>query len=148
MRISDWSSDVCSSDLFLPDGCRQRGGKIFARAYQIAGVIAHPDENAPAAVRSYAQPQFIILGETARIEWQAALILRYLLKGSASKGAAHARRRDCGPNGFAHDQIFAMRLGELVAIMAGNPAGLLIRSEENTSELQSLMRISSAVFVL
>src|SRR3546814_17856440 len=76
MRISDWSSDVCSSDLparFLPDGCRQRGGKIFARAYQIAGVIAHPDENAPAAVRSYAQPQFIILGETARIEWQAAL---------------------------------------------------------------------------
>src|SRR3546814_15988468 len=67
-----------------------------------SGVIAHPDENAPAAVRSYAQPQFIILGETARIEWQAALILRYLLKGSASKGAAHARRRDCGPNGFAH----------------------------------------------
>src|SRR3546814_3088047 len=116
MRISDWSSDVCSSDLparFLPDGCRQRGGKIFARAYQIAGVIAHPDENAPAAVRSYAQPQFIILGETARIEWQAALILRYLLKGSASKGAAHARRR---------------------------------RSEEHTSELQSLMRISYAVF--
>src|SRR3546814_12488166 len=106
MRISDWSSDVCSSDL-------------FARAYQIAGVIAHPDENAPAAVRSYAQPQFIILGETARIEWQAALILRYLLKGSASKGAAHARRRDCGPNGFAHEQIFAMRLGELVPIMAG-----------------------------
>src|SRR3546814_18106104 len=90
MRISDWSSDVCSSDLydgcqrastitkahpplgktalpaepvpscqsdpchparFLPDGCRQRGGKIFARAYQIAAVLAPPAENAPAAVR-------------------------------------------------------------------------------------------------
>src|SRR3546814_15426067 len=69
MSISDWSSDVCSSDL--------------------------------------------------------------LLKGSASKGAAHARRRDCGPNGFAHDQIFAMRLGELVAIMAGTPAGLLIHERKH-----------------
>src|SRR3546814_18987224 len=108
MRISDWSSDVCSSDLFLPDGCRQRGGKIFARAYQIAGVIAHPDENASAAVRSYAQPQFIILGEKARIEWQAALILRYLLKGRASKAAAHARRSDCLPNALPHEQLVSL----------------------------------------
>src|SRR3546814_2447627 len=132
MRISDWSSDVCSSDLhrrkgrpfgagdeardfrdakkqdrgigaaqydgcqrtstitkahpppgktalpaepvpscqsqpsqparFLPDACRQRGGQIFARAYQIAGVIEPPEENATAAVRAEAKPQSIFLG--------------------------------------------------------------------------------------
>src|SRR3546814_19495527 len=60
--VPSCQSDPCHPARFLPDGCRQRGGKIFARAYQIAGVIAHPDENAPAAVCSYAQPQFRITG--------------------------------------------------------------------------------------
>src|SRR3546814_4301629 len=36
----------------------------------------------------------------------------------------------------------------LVAIVDGCPPGLEIRSEEHTSELQSLMRISYAVFCL
>src|SRR3546814_3014856 len=43
MRISDWSSDVCSSDLFSSDrhriGCGKRGHSLFARLFR------HPDNH-------------------------------------------------------------------------------------------------------
>src|SRR3546814_3222501 len=46
------------------------------------------------------------------------------------------------------DPSVPLRLAEL-ALEAGLPAGILnVRSEEHTSELQSLMRISYAVFCL
>src|SRR3546814_6228860 len=48
-------------------------------------------------------------------------------------------------------QVGFLRLGDLLELLAGDLAHLLgvgTRSEEHTSELQSLMRISYAVFCL
>src|SRR3546814_1301842 len=91
MRISDWSSDVCSSDL------GQRIGAIFCREASDRG-----------------------------------------------KGIPVARlavKNGCG------DDVAELEVnGTVVAVHSRHSA--LIRSEEHTSELQSLMRISYAVFCL
>src|SRR3546814_7986108 len=110
MRISDWSSDVCSSDL---PARRQRQRGCLART---------PDQDRRGAhlqIRRRARP-------AARAETRG--------------GAVAARLRRARQGGAAAD---APR-------MEFRRAALLprIRSEEHTSELQSLMRISYAVFCL
>src|SRR3546814_8884500 len=96
MRISDWSSDVCSSDL------------------------------------------------TPFKQWQGAAKIapqRQLVGGPGFRSAPLGRKRQGG--------------GEITQHSPGLPLGralktqlALLRSEEHTSELQSLMRISYAVFCL
>src|SRR3546814_1478484 len=85
MRISDWSSDVCSSD--LPRG-------------------------------------------------QGGFDQRGFLPGAFPRPADHARRADRGSDGPGRRRA------------DGRDDGPARRSEEHTSELQSLMRISYAVFCL
>src|SRR3546814_8306208 len=99
MRISDWSSDVCSSDL----SPRQRH--------------AGPDGNDHRRIRRTRQ--------AARDRYRAAPAeaLRHLRR-SIQPGVANADR--------------CRRVRDLPRA----------RSEEHTSELQSLMRISYAVFCL
>src|SRR3546814_8263148 len=99
MRISDWSSDVCSSDLPFPRTRSHAPGRTRRRAHGQAG--------------SGLQAQH----RRARIRVRAARLLE-----------RHGRYE---PNSFdANDDAVACR------------------SEEHTSELQSLMRISYAVFCL
>src|SRR3546814_4033274 len=92
MRISDWSSDVCSSDLHAR-------GPLLARRHERR---LHPR-------RLPAQP-----------------------------GPGRRARRAAGPD----------RPADGLRRAAGGPGGPAGRSEEHTSELQSLMRISYAVFCL
>src|SRR3546814_2899055 len=89
MRISDWSSDVCSSDLIHAEHARLKA----------------------AGVDFISPPQHLALG-----------------------GVTSCYFYD--PDG---------NIVELQEIHAGSPVR---RSEEHTSELQSLMRISYAVFCL
>src|SRR3546814_1548625 len=102
MRISDWSSDVCSSDLVLVSG----------------------------------------------MEGDDALPIR----ANARVAAASLRRGSCasyelGPGRSAY--LVSAEGRVRVNGEAANPRdGVAIRSEEHTSELQSLMRISYAVFCL
>src|SRR3546814_10783942 len=104
MRISDWSSDVCSSDL---------AAAIFAGASE--------------KVRE--RRQFLERGKLVDHAIETALLIGF---------QAHDRAdRDIEPHG---DQGTERR--KLVGLH-GNE-----RSEEHTSELQSLMRISYAVFCL
>src|SRR3546814_10618307 len=111
MRISDWSSDVCSSDLLL-------------RA-------AHPD--LPVIMCSTLTEQ----GASATFEALSLGASDYVTKPS---------------NGGGMDAAMAQLSGDLIpkvrALCAsvGRPGGS--RSEEHTSELQSLMHISYAVFCL
>src|SRR3546814_1313077 len=91
MRISDWSSDVCSSDL------AGIGPGVGARLYHRR---CRPVRNRPRWCR-----------------------LRVRLRNPTPFGISGAAR-------------------------AGQSAGNQWRSEEHTSELQSLMRISYAVFCL
>src|SRR3546814_9922274 len=98
MRISDWSSDVCSSDLeFLGDDPGD------AEVQQLDRRVA---------------PVVFLHHHVGRLQ-------------------------------VAMDDQAAMRMGDGRAHVAEQfqPGGN-IRSEEHTSELQSLMRISSAVFCL
>src|SRR3546814_5704343 len=101
LRISDWSSDVCSSDL-----CARGAGRVAGRDRLVDGHFwigpAHRRQPFPACA-SFAD--------------RAVPARRARLDGARYGRAGRHRRRAA-------------------------------RSEEHTSELQSLMRISSAVFCL
>src|SRR3546814_8824742 len=109
MRISDWMSDVCSSD--LPAGCI--GLYIDRDGYQCEGIrcpVAH-----------------LMIG----------------LITPDSRGQRHRRDE------FARLQhIFDMGRRSGKRMEFGDRVLPRLRSEEHTSERQSLMSISSAVFCL
>src|SRR3546814_2682268 len=115
MRISDWSSDVCSSDLafvhdtlMMPDAGTSRadfpGGDARQLYHSIRDLLALPDETTLFVGHDYCP-------DGRKVACAATV-------------AEH--RRD---NKHVHD-------------------GVDERSEEHTSELQSLMRTSYAVFCL
>src|SRR3546814_10361296 len=106
MRISDWSSDVCSSDLrgrrdFAEVEVRRKPGRALDRRQVARGVI---------------------IGDFGQ-EVPERGLRAFLARGPDVKSL--------GPVGAPGQQL---------------PVGE--RSEEHTSELQSLMRISYAVFCL
>src|SRR3546814_7416951 len=103
MRISDWSSDVCSSDL---------QGLGVADVGEVGGEAAGLDE-----LRAGAAP------------------------------ALHAEGDD-GAAALRHEAAPQRMVGMLRQIGVQHPGHRGLRSEEHTSELQSLMRISYAVFCL
>src|SRR3546814_3911265 len=113
MRISDWSSDVCSSDLKFVQ--RRQAKAAIGRAAQGEG-IADPVERADPSGK-------LPVGAVGK-----AVVGR---AGAAGAIEAVADRPAIRPRAAGQDQP------------AQRP---VIRSEEHTSELQSLMRISYAVF--
>src|SRR3546814_6622701 len=117
MRISDWSSDVCSSDLHLG----VRVGQVeqhLARLPNI-GVIADAHSHVDATLCAGGEIDDRHAGDLAVGQYH------FVVFKGAYQGLEHAHLLD-------H------------AIDAGD----VDRSEEHTSELQSLMRISYAVFCL
>src|SRR3546814_7598996 len=127
MRISDWSSDVCSSDL-------------VDRNVAVA-VPAHPVEHAAVhqPVDLFDQPAVLAhADELARRQRPVQLVV------PAQQGLV----ADDGAVGQAHDRL-EVRFERVVEDRAAQ-VGFQVeqRSEEHTSELQSLMRISYAVFCL
>src|SRR3546814_8029290 len=113
MRISDWSSDVCSSDLD-PDR---------------AAVHPHANQSSRRELRARHVRLRGALGRDRR---------RHL--------STHARARDRDARGAA---LKRARRQCLAAGALGRDEGTGdIRSEEHTSELQSLMRTSYAGFCL
>src|SRR3546814_4458364 len=119
MRISDWSSDVCSSDL-AKTGC-----EIIAPAAE--------RERIPTADRLVSGGDQVRLGAHVADVWDVpAHTAGHIAYHFADDGAI-----------FVGDTLFAMGCGRLFEGTAEQ-----MRSEEHTSELQSLMRISYAVFCL
>src|SRR3546814_8590515 len=111
MRISDWSSDVCSSDLLAEDLIDDT--RMIGQEDSLA--IA---ENGQREARSYA-----IQGANSLSRARSA---KKAASGALIKGAL-----DVGST-----------------ILGGATQYTSLRSEEHTSELQSLMRTSYAVFFL
>src|SRR3546814_5113895 len=103
MRSSDWSSDVCSSDLMLP----------VERVIAVQG-----QEDAPILTEAYTG--------------SGHLVNSRFLNGMDVESAKQAVINRAEDEGWGQ----------------GTTIWRLRRSEEHTSELQSLMRISYAVFCL
>src|SRR3546814_3296536 len=140
MRISDWSSDVCSSDLGALHLRAQvtRGGQAedylvwrFSAPEQLdllSEIARHLDGPAGLTLGQAGVMGALVSAEGRLRAANPAFLLRALGEGDR----AHYAGRDVSP---------MLRLGE--------GGGLFFaRSEEHTSELQSLMRISYAVFCL
>src|SRR3546814_10025337 len=104
MRISDWSSDVCSSDLCArsPTYRESDGPRILSMTFDPNQRAIRPNEPLEALVK------------------QQTAVLEKILE----------------------------KLEEISGIMVDTTGTMIERSEEHTSELQSLMRISYAVFCL
>src|SRR3546814_5721211 len=114
MRISDWSSDVCSSDLISLD--------------EISDVLANDDDSF-VWVGVY-EPEDAVLDKLQE---------EFDLHDLAIEDARNAHQR---PKLEAYgDSLF-------IVVNTAQVIDERIRSEEHTSELQSLMRISYAVFCL
>src|SRR3546814_2108739 len=128
MRISDWSSDVCSSDLDVLQ--RQQ---TAARGLVVAGAEGGVglDQQVEGARRRR-------LGDVGAADAEAPggdrrqrpLALRHPVDVGQPVEAVEHRRAEAGDLAAELDQA------------------VQLRSEEHTSELQSLMRISYAVFCL
>src|SRR3546814_1933955 len=120
MRISDWSSDVCSSDL---DDARLVAARAQRQRFERICELAVDIEVLPDLHRSEPRQQVLTLPLVHRM--------------AANHCGADPVHRPLVGRGIA-----------IVALVLGGIGLLVRRSEEHTSELQSLMRISSAVFCL
>src|SRR3546814_4795770 len=130
MRISDWSSDVCSSDLRLPprqflalDAVKAGTRRLGRRAPRLLGFVPHAPD---------------LLGER-----DAGVGVDHRAQIGGQRFVArlvHGEEKDRGVEAVLSAD-FGMAGGELVDLQRQ-------RSEEHTSELQSLMRNSYAVFCL
>src|SRR3546814_3937469 len=134
MRISDWSSDVCSSDLGAHDMRRPPGLQTFAGRLHLQKLPTLEFQALPA--RTAASPLGLI-----RVKACAAPA-PYL---GAHARQPHLRRRPAGP---LRPAGAALHLLPDCPAVRGRLRRGTARSEEHTSELQSLMRISYAVFCL
>src|SRR3546814_1530845 len=117
MRISDWSSDVCSSDLFRKGGA---GTSIhFATGVCSLGplLVAQSDLGI-CAILLGDDPETLL--ENLKAQFPKAILMR-------------------------GDQAYESLVQQVIEFVDAPAMG---RSEEHTSELKSLMRISYAVFCL
>src|SRR3546814_5074552 len=122
MRISDWSSDVCSSDLAVR---RQE----FDKQLQAAQAQGNQQRALPVQA-DMARLDLAYAGQETPYERQA------------DETYGHIDVKDGSPSGMLRQepaQRWAYRVGDTKC---------RARSEEHTSELQSLMRHSYSVFCL
>src|SRR3546814_4599877 len=129
MRISDWSSDVCSSDL-VPD----RRGPVRPLRPRPRGARFRRRPRGDSDLRARRA------GRAARIAHR--VLVRAALLGAPRRVAAGDSRHRDRP-APADEGLF--RRPAVPAQVRRRPRDTR-RSEEHTSELQSLMRISYAVF--
>src|SRR3546814_4338262 len=136
MRISDWSSDVCSSDLHQAIG--QHFGGIVQRGHLMHGKtspVCHDGSGLYAGLPSPFQATRYHSLEVVDIP--EGLVINATSDDGAVMGFRHAELPIHGVQ--FHPESIATEHGH--AMLAN-----FLRSEEHTSELQSLMRISYAVF--
>src|SRR3546814_1095861 len=130
MRISDWSSDVCSSDLALSSLGLLGARIVFAHLAILAVALTFLRS------RMHESPRWLEAqaaeangeGKSARGRWRDLFTRQHMRSMAFLSGMYLFWNLWAGTNGFFFPYI--------------------LRSEEHTSELQSLIRISYAVFCL
>src|SRR3546814_9934771 len=124
MRISDWSSDVCSSDLL------EKSALTEGATWHAAGLVGQlrSSRNTTRMLQRSVELYERLEAETGQaIDWKQVGSLRLA----------------CSP-----DRLLEVKRLATMARSFGLEMQVIGRSEEHTSELQSLMRISYAVFCL
>src|SRR3546814_2709612 len=145
LRISDWSSDVCSSDLYQHP--QERSDDL---------AVVHCDQQQPIVGTHGAREQ---RGRLRRVPRQAPQTRSFVSRLGERNRSCHVRLGADAHVRLAGASAIGCELDDLRVDARPPPAVLvrcvhaialrfLIRSEEHTSELQSLMRISYAVFCL
>src|SRR3546814_7167412 len=150
MRIGDWSADVCSSDLARVNSVRSRA--IMRR--KPMATTSPPSKNP-----TNANSKPIIPGESS-----STIIYPYkpnLIGVTSSAPCTAVRQHTDGTSrrhtpGIStivepqHDKSGRVMACALCGVANGDALNIVppMRSEEHTSELQSLMRTSYAVFCL
>src|SRR3546814_6744799 len=125
MRISDWSSDVCSSDLNV---VRPHDEPVTWSLDRVA-----PTVGAHQAAKFAIAPRGVPEEQLYRQQWHVL----------------GRRQGDTPPVFVEHEYLSDENLLNLQTFpRSWYLHGIRMRSEEHTSELQSLMRISYAVFCL
>src|SRR3546814_2553318 len=144
MRISDWSSDVCSSDLSGREADDRNALLTVILADGInLGLTRMAETCRGASLRQLAHLHDWHISEAAYGEALARLIDAHrtlplaALWGDGTTSSSDGQQFHAVGRGAAIGDINAR---------SGNEPG--VRSDEHTSELQSLMRISYAVFCL
>src|SRR3546814_6541219 len=148
MRISDWSSDVCSSDLGGPG--QSECGRLCRLPGHAADVRRHTRHRRrrAAAREPAALPRRQLLHRPT-----GRLSATELMHGTGTALPDFPARAEC-TDATALAPSLCLRpateadLPFLRELYAGTRTAELDRSAEQTSELQSLMRISYAVFCL
>src|SRR3546814_1277884 len=140
MRISDWSSDVCSSDLVLGHEREGSADVVHRDCYQPPGrALAHLARRVD-VVPTDRQLVGVVL-RSDQDHGPAGRLRPYLL---AQPVETRFLAVDCGETErHVHAQV-----GLAGPSLRDQEMAFAGRSEEHTSELQSLMRISYAVFCL
>src|SRR3546814_9078849 len=123
MRISDWSSDVCSSDL----------------------KVLH-ERNVFLTVETLSTP-YSAPGERLKMEEIAEDLHRVLIRFGfmETPDVPLALMRSCDAGGIHFDPMDTTYFASRETVVASRRRGMPVRSEEHTSEIQSLMRNSYAV---
>src|SRR3546814_4238960 len=123
MRISDWSSDVCASDLAVERQVDVVGASSLAAGHKtlVPELIGHLRDMGRADIK--------------------------VVVGGVIPAQDYDMLREAGVQAiFGPGTNLVEAAGEVLKLLGHNLPP--IRSEEHTSELQSLMRISYAVFCL
>src|SRR3546814_8160446 len=136
MRISDWSSDVCSSD--LASGVLLHRHAAHGHSGHRRHGMRHARHRSHVMARSHAGHATVIHAAHAHV--------------AHGQDRSRVHCRYWGPQPFA-DRERAADVAGAAHVLGEDREGVLatrfdddVRSEEHTSELQSLMRISYDVF--
>src|SRR3546814_3697027 len=133
MRISDWSSDVCSSDLAVHDVAHRHPNRLAGE---------HADDESPVVAPDEGESDGADHARQARHELEDELLVEgKILSEGDGADVVEALQQWC--EGEDEDDCFQARV-----IEEGSQRLCQPRSEEHTSELQSLLRTSYDVFCL
>src|SRR3546814_3090576 len=139
MRISEWSSDVCSSDLRFPDVARRPRRGLYRRSVRRR---RRASDGRTRAAGRYDRCR----RRDGRTAGQLSLSA-HVVEGAAAHFRAPFHARAPLERGLNLRILSEQNVG-MPATGRNLPLRPSTRSEEHTSELQSLMRNSYAVFCL
>src|SRR3546814_5681637 len=135
MRISDWSSDVCSSDLVPRNVVITGAASVTSVTFTITGTDVFGDD----LVETITGPT----GATAASGKKAFKTVTAIAVSATTTAAVTV-----GTGDVLGLPVYLPSSGAVLKELQDGASATAGRSEEHTSELQSLMRITYAVFCL